>query len=90
MTRRFDILLLVSILLAAGCAAGPPPRAGNYGDLVALFEAWRSFERPPLLDGAPDYTVAQMSAAHEELEEYRARLMAMDPSGWPVAQQVDL
>ena len=89
MARRLDITLLVSTLLAAGCAAGPALRAGDYDDLVALFEAWRSFERPPMRDGAPDYTAARMSSAHKELEQYRARLEAIDPSGWSVAQQVD-
>ena len=55
MARRLDTPVLVFILLAAGCAAGPAPRAGDYRDLVALFQDWRSFERPPMRDGAPDY-----------------------------------
>ena len=28
-------------------------------DLLALYYDWRAFERPPLRDGAPDYTPAQ-------------------------------
>jgi hypothetical protein len=40
-------------------------------------------------DGAPDYTAARMAAAHDELEDYRTRLEAIDSSDWPVAQQVD-
>ena len=54
-----------------------------------MFGEWRSFEEPPLLDGAPDYTRSRMAAAHRELADWRARLAAIDPSGWPVDQQVD-
>ena len=28
----------------------------SYADLLVLFEDWRQFEQPPLLEGAPDYT----------------------------------
>jgi hypothetical protein len=40
-------------------------------------------------DGAPDYTAARMATAHRQWREYHARLHAIDPSGWPVEQQVD-
>ena len=88
MVRQPYTLLLLSLSLSS-CATEPAPSHGEYGDLVALFEEWRAFERPPLRNGAPDYTAARMAAAHGELAAYRARLEAIDPSGWPVAQQVD-
>jgi uncharacterized protein (DUF885 family) len=56
---------------------------------VTLFHDWREFEEPPLLDGAPDYTATRLAAAHRELADYRARLDAIDPSTWPIEQQVD-
>ena len=31
----------------------------DYQKLVALFNDWREFESPPLLGGAPDYTVSR-------------------------------
>ncbi|SDB25493.1 hypothetical protein SAMN03097699_0328 [Flavobacteriaceae bacterium MAR_2010_188] len=33
-------------------------QSGNssYENLIALFKEWRAFEKPPLLNGAPDYT----------------------------------
>ena len=34
----------------------------NYDDLLLLFSDWRTFESPPLLEGAPDYTAAQFTA----------------------------
>jgi hypothetical protein len=37
----------------------------------------------------PDYTVATFARRHEELQRYRDHLTAIDPSSWPVEQQVD-
>ena len=37
----------------------------------------------------PDYTAAAMAAQQRELAAYQRRLAAIDPSGWPVRQQVD-
>lgn len=61
----------------------------RYEDLLALHTAWRAFQRPKLVDGVPDYSAAAMAAQHAELPSYQARLAAIDPSGWPVPQQVD-
>ncbi|MEM7206152.1 MAG: DUF885 family protein [Planctomycetota bacterium] len=63
--------------------------SSTYAELVTLFEEWRAFERPPLLNGAPDYTAARMTAAHAEWRSFAARLQAIDASGWPIPQQVD-
>ncbi len=61
----------------------------GYAALTALFADWRAFERPPLRDGAPDYTAATMARRRAGLGTYRARLAAIDPRAWPVEQQVD-
>ena len=61
----------------------------SYAALVELFEEWREFERPPMLDGAPDYTAPRFGAAYEELADYRERLDAIDVSNWPIEQKVD-
>ena len=37
----------------------------------------------------PDYTAAAMAAQQKALEGYKKRLAAIDPSGWPIPQQVD-
>ena len=63
--------------------------SASYGDLVALFAEWRAFESPPLVDGVPDYSAASMATQHRELAAYQRRLAAFEPSGWPVAHQVD-
>jgi hypothetical protein len=88
--------LVLSILITSILAVAP--RAGlaqeqsvkdGYQALIELFREWRVFERPPLRDGAPDYTDATFDRRHRELAALRARLRGIDPAKWPVAQQVD-
>ncbi len=62
---------------------------GSYEDLVALFRDWRAFEEPPMREGAPDYTAATLASKREKLKGYQARLAQIDPTQWPVEQQVD-
>lgn len=64
------------------------PLAGH-DELVALFKAWRDFQKPRRVEGAPDYSVRAMAAQHRELATFQARLKALDPGGWTVPQQVD-
>lgn len=61
----------------------------GYDELVALFHDWRSFEDPPLLEGAPNYTAEYFEQAQEEFESLRGRLNAIDRDGWPIDQKVD-
>jgi hypothetical protein len=84
----------VSILMfamTAACGGSEPasPAGGTYADLVALFKDWRAFQAPVLVNGVPDYRAAAMAAQHRELAAYRGRLDAINPSAWPIAQQVD-
>ena len=88
--RLCALLVLAAIGLAAtSCTAEDSHAAGGYQDLLTLFEDWRAFENPPLLDGAPNYTAGRFEAAHAELKDYQARLNAIETSGWPIGQQVD-
>lgn len=88
--RAFFLALLVAGFGVIGsCVAEDSDAAGGYQDLLQLFADWREFERPPMRDGAPDYTAERFATAHAELADYQARLDAIDPSGWPVEQQVD-
>ncbi|MEJ8566272.1 hypothetical protein [Elongatibacter sediminis] len=63
--------------------------AQTHQDLVELFEDWRTFERPPVLDGAPDYSDDRFAARRSGFEELRGRLLAMDVTDWSVPEQVD-
>ncbi len=62
---------------------------GSHADLVRLFEEWRAFEMPDFVDGVPDYTAAAMARQRAELPRWRARLDALAPEGWSVAEQID-
>jgi hypothetical protein len=61
----------------------------NYDELLTLFADWREFESPPLLDGAPDYTVAQFATGQADFLALRARLQSFDIGDWPIPHQVD-
>ena len=94
-------MLWAGALAVVGCG-GPPPgpapgggatapatRSARYEDLVTLFGEWRTFQRPVLKDGVPDYTPAAMAAQQKALAGYQAQLAAIDPAGWPIPQQAD-
>ncbi len=81
--------VLAALVILSGATAGAQPRSTSYDDLVQLFQDWRELESPPVLDGAPDYTAERFERTYGELPAYRARLNAIDISGWPVEQQVD-
>lgn len=84
------IMLLAAIATLTLLAGEAMAKEGSrYADLVDLFADWREFEKPPMLDGAPDYTAGRFEKAWAELPEFRARLDAIDISDWPVEQQVD-
>ncbi|MFT5999482.1 MAG: hypothetical protein ACI81P_001940 [Neolewinella sp.] len=87
-------LLITGVFFSCQPAATPsgtPPAevTGDYQDLLTLFETWRTFEEPPLREGAPDYTAETFKERRPSFEALQARLLAMDTTGWAIAQQVD-
>jgi hypothetical protein len=90
--RQLVLPALAMMMLAGAAGAGwarEPAMNDGYEALVALFDDWRAFERPPEHEGAPDYTAATFERRRGELQELQARLRAIDPARWPIAQQVD-
>ena len=90
--RLRGAVILLALCACAAARPSPdlrPPRPGTYADLIALFGEWRAFQRPKLVDGVPDYTPAAMSAQQRELPAWQHRLLALEPRGWPIPQQVD-
>jgi hypothetical protein len=93
MSKQFNFRRLLAAVAAFALAtpasfaetAAPP----GYDKLVQLFEDWRAFERPPLKDGAPDYTAATVARRLQELKAYRDRLEALDTRSWPVEARID-
>ena len=78
---------LPAMLFALGLAT--PAGASDYESLAQLFEDWRAFERPPLLEGAPDYTLERFEQRQPAFLDLQRRLEAIEPSAWPIPQQVD-
>lgn len=90
-TMRLSLALLLAASLLSSCQSEPTPSKGSaqYSDLIALFKNWRSFETPPLLDEAPDYTAATFQKRQPEFKKLQAQLLAMDTSKWTIPQRVD-
>jgi len=83
--RIVNSLFLLLVVATTATAA----ENGSHPDLLDLFEDWRAFESPPLLDGAPDYTTEQFTARHGDYLQLRYRLDSFDISDWPIPEQVD-
>ena len=63
--------------------------SNKYENLTELFHKWRTFETPPLLDGAPDYTVETFQKRWPAFQQLQQDLLAIDTMGWSTAQRVD-
>ncbi len=63
--------------------------SSDHADLVGLFKEFREFDKPKVTNGVPDYTAAVMEKQYGELKTFQSRLAAIDPSGWPVSEQID-
>ena len=74
--------LAAALLATSGAAVAQAPAPAS---LVALFNDWRAFVQPEIRKGVPDYSAAAMARKAAALPAYRARLKAIDTSGWPAA-----
>ena len=85
------VVAILGLMLAG--AAAPPAATGatqaSYEDILELFRQFRSFQRPEIEAGVPDYSAAAMAEKFGELREFQRRLAAIDSSGWPIHEQVD-
>lgn len=86
-----DYLLIVCLFFFYQNSIGQEIKKqdGSYQELLTLFQSWRTFERPPMREGAPDYTAATFQQRWPAFKELQQQLHAIDYSDWPVAQQVD-
>ena len=85
------ILLLLILISCSTTKNENTPKNQNleYDDLVLLFNEWRNFENPPLLDGAPDYTRERFEEDQSEFLELKERLHSFDIDNWPIKEQID-
>tara|TARA_B110000037_G_scaffold43529_1_gene53561 strand:- start:2979 stop:4640 length:1662 start_codon:yes stop_codon:yes gene_type:complete len=90
MKNKLPIINLFSItFLFLSFASQTLLAQGSYQELDDLFKEWRTFEKPPLLEGAPDYTAETFDKRWPDFKKLQAKLLAIDTSGCPVDQQVD-
>ena len=85
-------ILLILILISCSTTKNENTlknKSLKYDDLVLLFNDWRNFENPPLLDGAPDYTRERFEKDQSEFLELRERLHSFDIDNWPIKEQID-
>ena len=59
-------------------------------DVATLFSQWREFQRPPRVNGVPDYSAKAMAAQARALAGWLARVDALDVSGAPLALRDDV
>ena len=87
MRRSFLVLalsLLVFLTFPTRLNAQTPEET-----LAAIFDQWRSFEKPEMINGAPDYRQETFENRMQNFEELQGKLLSIDTSGWPVPDQVD-
>jgi hypothetical protein len=90
MRRAASVVVgLALFAFASDAAQSQAVRLNRYENLVGLFDEWRAFQRPKLVNGVPDYTAAAMAVQHRALPIYQRRLTQIDTSGWSIPQKVD-
>ncbi|MBO0321391.1 hypothetical protein J0X14_03705 [Muricauda sp. CAU 1633] len=99
--KTSPIILSFLLLLSLGCQNAKKEGAteaqnqiekftsNDYADLVAFFKEWRTFEKPPLLDGAPNYTAESFEKRWPTFKELQLKLQSIDTTNWSVENKVD-
>ncbi|MFK7810909.1 MAG: hypothetical protein AB8B59_00350 [Maribacter sp.] len=83
----FLILTLFGFQITKGLAQ--QAEKNNYANLVSFFKTWRTFEKPPLLEGAPDYRANTFTNRLPQYEKILKEFNAIDTVGISIAQKVD-
>jgi len=91
LVARYGIIgvVVVSLISCSSPAPVKSEKSTAYQQLVDLFKGWREFQRPPMNEGVPDYSVNAMRKQYEELKSWQQKLQDFDTSGWPIKHQVD-
>ncbi len=84
---RVLLLLFFSTVCISGMSQ--QKQTNNYTSLVSFFKEWRAFEKPSLLNGAPDYTAVNFNKRWAAFKSLQSRLNKMDTSSWTMEQKND-
>jgi len=85
----FPFLILYLLIVQIEKVQAQSQNSASNQELVILFKEWRTFEKPPLREGAPDYTAETFAKRWPEFQKLQAKLLRMEVSDWPLEQQVD-
>ncbi len=80
---------ILLILLLYSCGTTANQKYSTYQDLILLFEDWRKFEEPNLVDGVHDYSKKSFSLRRPLFNEFKKKLLNFDTLGWSVQEQID-
>lgn len=80
----FALLFLASICLPLVVQAQSPEVT-----LAELFAEWRSFEKPEMFNGAPDYRKETFESRIPTFKKLQKKLNSIDTAGWSVPDKVD-
>ncbi len=86
---RVILVLLAGVVVTVGLLGQGAAAPAGYAALEHLFTEFLEFEKPPTLNGAPDYTARAMGQKLSGLRSFENRLSQLSTEGWPVDQQVD-
>lgn len=89
MTKSYSQAVLAMAFLCCFISALGQSTTTSYQGLETLFQEWRTFENPPLFEGAPDYRAETFEARNKDFRALKERLNAMDIDSWPVEKQID-
>ncbi|MFQ3340797.1 MAG: hypothetical protein ACI9TK_000451 [Flavobacteriaceae bacterium] len=88
-TPGFFLILFISFHFQRATAQQQIINDNSIPELVSLFKDWRSFEAPPLQNGAPDYSQSTLDKRWPSFMALKNKLEAMPKDEWSVSQQVD-
>ncbi len=81
--------MLLIYLIVCNLGFSQVIKSSDYTALVSLFKEWRTFEKPPLRNGAPDYTVEAFNKRWPVFKTLQSRLNSIDTVSWSVEYKVD-
>ena len=87
MRKLFSIVFLV--IFNTLISYGQTSKINTPSNLEELYKEWRTFEKPPLLDGAPDYRKITFEKRQSNFIHLQAKLKAIDTVKWTIPQRID-
>jgi len=88
-TTTLSLILILTLSCQKNIEEKENFNSNNYSELVRLFKEWRVFEKPPLLDGVPDYTIETFEKRWAKFKKLQSGLQSIDTTNWAVENKVD-